>query len=128
MPVQFADNLLLLLRPNGFESLLNDSAAVHLQCERQNISANLLSQSGLLFRGAELEELLNDVVSENISHEVVRGGENFGENELLLSNCSAFQLLLDEARSVLVLGELHDVIGEIPELQIRESVVAEIFE
>lgn len=43
--VQFSDDLLLLFWPDRFESLLNHSTAVHLQCQGQYVSSNL-SQHG----------------------------------------------------------------------------------
>lgn len=40
--VQFPDYLLLLFRSDGFQSFLNHSTAVHLQCQGQNVPPNLV--------------------------------------------------------------------------------------
>ena len=78
-----------------------------------------------LFSCTELEELLYDVISKNIGHKVVGGGENLLEYELLLGGRGALQLLLDEPGTVLVLGELNDVVGDLPQLKGRIPVVPE---
>ena len=48
------------------------------------------------------------------------------EHELLLGGGGSLQLLLDEPGAVLVLGELHNVVGDLPQLKVGVAVVPEI--
>ena len=82
---------------------------------------------GFLFAGSELEELLDDVVAEHVGHEAVGGGEDLLEHELLLGGRGSLQLLLDKPGAVLVLGELHNVVGDLPQLEVGVAVVPKIF-
>lgn len=75
-----------------------------------------LRECGFLLWRAKLEELLYHIIPKDVGHQGIGGGENFLENELLLAGRGAFQLLLDESRAVLVLAELHYVVGEIAQL------------
>jgi len=38
MPIQLPNNFLLQICPDGFQSLLDDTATVHLECELDNMS------------------------------------------------------------------------------------------
>ena len=116
MAIQFTHDFLLLLGGNGLQSLLDHTAPVHLQGQHQHVPSNLLRQGGLLFRGAELEELLDYIISEHVRHQIVRGGQNLIEDQLFLRGTRPFQFLLDEPRTVLILGELDDVIGQVAKL------------
>lgn len=79
----------------------------------QGSDTYFLGQCGFLFRSAEFEKLLNDVVAEHVGHQVVRGGQYLREHQLLLGRGSPFQLLLYKPGAVLILGELDDVIGQV---------------
>lgn len=70
----------------------------------------LLSERSFLLGSAEFEEFLYDVIAEHVCHETVRGGHDFRKHQLFLRDRGSLQFLLNEARSVLVLGELDDVI------------------
>lgn len=65
--------------------------------QRERAVTYLLSKGGFLFRGAVLEELLDNIIPENVGHERIRGGEDLLEHELLLAGGGAFQFLLDES-------------------------------
>ena len=57
-----------------------------------------------------LEELLDDIVAEDISHQLKRVGLDFAEQLFLLITVCCFQLLLDEPRSMLIAAELYHMI------------------
>lgn len=54
----FSHHLHLRFRVHRFQRLLDDSTAVHLQCQREHLAAERLQQLGLLFVRAILEEFL----------------------------------------------------------------------
>jgi hypothetical protein len=58
---------------------------------------HLLSQYSFLDLISMFEQLLNDVVAENISHQLQGVGLNLAEQLLFLVTIGGFQLLLDEA-------------------------------
>lgn len=89
---------------------------------------HLLGEGRFLIWSAELEELLDDVVAEDIGHQWVRRGENFLKNELLFAGRGPLKFLLDEAGPVLVLAELDYVVRQVAELETRETVVSEVLE
>lgn len=62
------------------------------------------------------KQLLNDIIPENIGHELQRIRLDFGEYLILFITISSFQLLLNEAGSVLVSTELYNMIVDISEL------------
>lgn len=128
VPFEFANNFLLLLAWNAFQSLLNHTAPVHLQGEVENVAFDLGGQLGSLLLCAVFEELLNDVISEHVRHQTVSRSDNLVEHQLLLGRCRAFQLLLNESRTMLILRELDDVVGEVTELEIGVALVAELLE
>lgn len=128
VPVQLSHYLLLLLGGYWLERLLYHPTSVHLQRERQDVAPDLLRQSRLLFRRAELKELLNDIVAKNVRHEGVRGREDLIENHLFFGSSCSFQFLLDESGAVLVLGEFDDVVRQVSKLEVGETVVSEVLE
>ncbi len=85
--------------------------------------AYLLHKCALLLWRAILEELLDHVVAEHVGHKVVGVRKDFGEDRLLLGCGCALQLLLDEARAVLVLRKLHHVTAQIAEAHVGEPIV-----
>ena len=85
--------------------------------------SHLVHQLGFLLGGSELEELLDDVVTEDVRHQTVGGGEDLLEHQLLLSGRGPLQLLLDEPGAVLVLAELHDVVGQVSQLEVGVAIV-----
>ena len=87
---------------------------------------HLVHQLGFPLWRAELKEFLYDVVTEDIRHQAVGGREDLLEHQLLLSRRGSLQLLLDEPGAVLVLTELHDVICQVPQLEVWVAVVPTI--
>ena len=79
----------------------------------------------LLVCRAKFEKLLNNIVAEDISHETVSCRQDFLKDQLFLCGGGALQLLLDEAGAVLVLAELHYMVGKVTQLQIRITIVPE---
>lgn len=60
------------------------------------MAAHSLGKSLLLIAGAELEELLDDVVAEDVGHEAVGGRQDLVEYHALLRRRGSLQLLLNE--------------------------------
>ena len=85
-----------------------------------------MNKLAFLFRRSVLEELLYDVVAEDVGHEGVRARRDLLKDEALLLRRGALQLLLDEARAVLVLAELDHVRLQLPQSDVRVPVVPEI--
>jgi hypothetical protein len=82
--------------------LLNNTAAVPLQRQGQDMAFHLLCQVAFLHLVSVLEELMKPTVSENVGHQVQGVLSNFGKDDLLLVAVCRFELLLDEARAVLI--------------------------
>ena len=82
---------------NRLQCFLDDATPVHLESERQHVASHPLRQGLLLVGGAELEELLDDVVAEDVGHQAVGRGEDLAEHHGLLLRGCALQLLLDES-------------------------------
>ena len=61
------------------------------------MASHPLRQGLLLVGGAELEELLDDVVAEDVGHQAVGRGEDLAEHHRLLLRGRPLQLLLDES-------------------------------
>jgi hypothetical protein len=59
------------------------------------------------------EEFLNDIVAENILHQLYRVGQNLFEQLLLLVAVSCLQFLLDETRAMLIPTKFNDVTVDI---------------
>ena len=69
-----------------------------------------------MFLVAVIEELLDNVVSENVSDQWDGVGLNLTEDSLLFIRVGGFQFRLDESRAVLIAGELGDVVEDVAEL------------
>ena len=108
--------------------LLNDAAAVHLEGEGEHLATDLDGEGGSLGLGSVLEELLDDVVPEDIRHQGRRRTEHLREHRRALRLRGALQLLLNEARAVLVLAELDDVSLQVGQAQTRLPVVPELLQ
>ena len=126
--IKLLDDQLLLIEGDGFKGLLDHSAAVHLESQWLHVGSQLAHQLGLLLGRAKLKELLDHIVAKHVSHELVRSNENLLEDKLLLSRGSPLQLLLDKPGAMLVLRELHHVVGQLSQLEVRVSVVPEVLE
>ena len=85
----------------------------------------LVDKLRFLVCGSKFKELLDDVVTKDVGHETVGGREDLLEDELLLAGRSSLQLLLNEPGAVLVLAELHDVIGQVSQLEVGIAIVPE---
>ena len=88
---------------------------------------HLVHQLGFLLWRSELKEFLDDVVPKDVRHQTVGGGEDLLEHQLLLSGSGSLQLLLDEPGAVLVLAELHDVVGEVSQLEVGVAIIPAIY-
>ena len=71
---------------------------------------HLLGQNPLLYLIPVLEELLDDIVAEDIGHQLKRVRLDFAEQLLFLVAVCGFQFLLDKPRSMLVATELYNMI------------------
>src|SRR5271156_3087552 len=62
------------------------------------------------------EKLLDDIIAENISHELQRIRQDLAENLVFLITIGRLKLLLNETRTMLVATEFDDMIVDIFEL------------
>ena len=92
------------------------------------MASDALSQRYLLLLRAKLKELLDDIIAKDVCHEAPGRGQDLCEHSLLLYLCCTLQLLLDEARAVLILGELDDVLLQVSKLQVGTTIVTEVIE
>jgi len=83
------------------ESLLNHPTPVHLQCEVLNSVPHTVAKLPLVLISPKFKKLLNDVISKYVSHQLVSGVEDFGENFLLLGGSCSFKFLLNEPANIL---------------------------
>ena len=74
------------------------------------MALHLFRQDTLLKLISVLKELLDDIVSKNISHELKGVGADLRENCLLLVAIGSFQLLLNKPRAVLVSTEFNHMV------------------
>jgi DNA-directed RNA polymerase len=96
--------------------LLNNTAAVPLQRQGQDMAFHLLCQVAFLHLVSVLEELMKPIVSENVGRQVQGVLSNFGKDDLLLVAVCRFELLLDEARAVLISAKFNNVLVDIPSI------------
>ena len=78
-----------------------------------------------LVSATKLKELLDDIVAKHVGHQAVGSRQDFLEDQLLLSWSCTLQLLLDESGPMLVLAELYNMVGKIPQLEVGVAVVPE---
>jgi hypothetical protein len=93
--------------------LLNNTAAVHLQRQGQDMTFHLLCQDALLQLVPVFKEFLDHIVSKNVGHKLEGVLPNLGKDNLFLVAVRRFELLLDEAGAVLVSTELNNVLVDI---------------
>ena len=85
--------------------------------------SHLVYKLALLIGAPELEELLDDIVAEHVGHQAVGRGQDLLEDQLFLSGSRSLQFLLDESGAMLVLTELDNMVGKIPQLEIRVAII-----
>lgn len=74
---------------------------------------HLLGKDTLLELVSVLKELLDDVVSKNISHQLERIRLDFSKYYFLLVAIGSFKLLLDKSRAMLVTTKLHNMVVDV---------------
>lgn len=74
---------------------------------------HLLGEHPLLHLVSVLKKLLYHVITENIRHQLECVGLNFAEELLFLITISSLELLLNEARSMLISTEFNNVMVDI---------------
>lgn len=70
-----------------------------------------------------LEKLLDDVVAEDILHQLNRIWFDLPEDDILLVTVRCLELGLDETRPMLVTAEFYHVAKEVPELTLAVLIV-----
>ena len=83
----------------------------------------LVDKLRFLVCGSKFKELLDDVVTKDVGHETVGGREDLLEDQLLLRWSCSLQLLLDESGPVLVLAKLHNMVRDLPQLEVGKPIV-----
>mmetsp|Transcript_65387 Transcript_65387/g.210775 ORF Transcript_65387/g.210775 Transcript_65387/m.210775 type:complete len:232 (-) Transcript_65387:672-1367(-) len=99
----------LCLPRHVLDGLLDDAAAVGLARELQKVGHHGIYQGLPLLSRADVEELLDHEVAEDVASLVRGQRQQRGEDHLPLVDAGLVQLLLQEATAVLVLHELQDV-------------------
>lgn len=74
---------------------------------------HLFSQNSLLYLVPVLEQLLDDIVAEDVRHQLEGVGLDLAEQLLLLIAVGRFQLLLDEPRAMLITTKLYNVVVDV---------------
>ena len=110
------------------EELLDDPTSIHLDGERVHVGEDRHQDAPLLLLAPMLHKLLDDVVTEHVGHQGELGARHLLPQPALLLGGGRLQLLLDEPRAVLVLGELEDVTREVAEAEDRDLVAPETLE
>lgn len=86
--------------------LLHDPTAVALGGQCQNVILHGISQDLFLELVAMLKEFLNDIVAKDVGHELVGFAKDLVKDHGLIVAACSFELVLYEARSVLISTEL----------------------
>lgn len=107
--LQLRDEVGLLACQNVLDRFLHDSAAIHLRGQNDQMSLHRLSDLSFLYLVTVIEEFLNDIVAEHILHELHDIRFDLFEDELLLVAVGLLDLVLDEARSLLITAEFCNV-------------------
>lgn len=90
-----------------------DPTPIHLHTQTQHSPLQLLSQDPPLLIRAILEELLNDIVAIDISHQRNGVRSDLVKDRLARSVIRRFDEVLDQSRAGLVPRELDDVASDI---------------
>ena len=106
---EFFDYAGLLVGQDVLKGLLHDSATVHLGRKVHHAVFHLICQDLLLCLISMLKQFLDDVVAEDVSHQLKRVGLNLGKYLVFLIAVCCLQLLLDEPRAVLITAEFDDM-------------------
>ena len=126
MAVKFLDDACLLIDQDMFKSLgkrqqgrwglneqsfylLHHPTAIHLSRECHNMALHLICESFLLSLVAMFEELLDDVVTKYVCHQLNCVWLNFPKHLLFLVRVGCLQFQLDESRSVLIATEFNNM-------------------
>ena len=109
--------------------LLDHATSIHLEGELKDVPLHGIRQRGLLDLRSILEQLLDDVISEDILDEL-KGivGNDLSKYDLLLVARSGLELLLNETRSMLIATKLDDVSEDIPQFPLASLVGTEILQ
>ena len=96
-----------------FIYLLDHSASVRLQGQFKHISFHSLRQHGLLELVAMFKEFLNDIISEDIGHQLEGIWSNLRKDDILFVRSGRLKLLLDEPRAVLIAAKFNNMIIDV---------------
>ena len=100
----------LLGRAELLNSLLNGTSSMHVLRDLNQRSTNSTDNRQALGRGALLDQLLAEVVSKRIRHELDHLRHDLGEDQVAGSGCLVLvELLLQVTATVLILAHLEDL-------------------
>lgn len=114
--LQLTNKCGLLFHEDVLERLLHNSTAVHLQAQSEDLTSHLIRKQLLVLLVAVVEKLLDDIISEHVSHQRNGVWFDFPEDTLFLVRVCSLQLGLDESGAILIAGKLCNVVEDIAEL------------
>ena len=93
--------------------LLHNTASIHLKGKLGDMPFHLICELLFLLLVAVFEEFLNDIVTKHVRHQLKRVGKDFQKELGFLIAVCGLELLLNEARTVLVAAELHHMVVDV---------------
>jgi len=99
------DEVHLSRRGHMLDHLLEGSSTMLIQGDANHLRGGVLNENGALLVTAELDELLAQVVTEGIHHQLYNVLVNLEPNHVDLSRNAVLQLLLKVAAAMLILAQ-----------------------
>lgn len=93
--------------------LLDHPTPVHLSRETEDPILHLIGQDLLLGLITMFEEFLDDIIAEDVGHQLNGVGLNLPKDLILLITVGGLQLLLDEPGTMLIAAKLDDMIVDV---------------
>jgi hypothetical protein len=109
-------------RSEEIDHLLDGSCTMHVERDADEIVSDRFDDGSSLFIGRVFQELLAEVVSERIRHELGEMSVGLSEDHISMSRFAVFELLLEVSASVLVLAQVKKLALEIFDSDASESV------
>jgi hypothetical protein len=103
--------------------LLNRTCTMHIERDVDEVLGNRFADEIALFIRGELQQLLAEVVTEGVCHQVREMTEGFTEDHIAMLGGTLLELLLEVSAAVLVLAQRGDLPHQILDVSACEAVV-----